>query len=54
MSPVDGRLVVNGWKEIYDIYNLTEPGDKIIGVLHLGHACRALLLHTIAKGVGDE
>lgn len=47
-SPEDGRLIVNGWKEVCDMYKNIEVGDKIVGVLHVGQAGPVLFLHTIA------
>jgi hypothetical protein len=34
-SPEDGRLVVSGSNEIHDMY-ISEEGDKLIAVLHIG------------------
>lgn len=53
-SSEDGCLIINGWQEICGIYDFTEVGDKIISVIHVGHAGPVLFVHTIAKTTDDE
>lgn len=48
----DGRLIINGWKDLFDVYDVGAQ-DKIIIVLYHGNAGTVLFLHTIVKGVGE-
>ena len=49
----DGSIALNGWSKVVDVYDM-DVGDRMIFVLHHGHAGTFLFLGFIAAEPDEE